>query len=608
MCGICGIINFNNKSVEENSLRSMMYAMRQRGPDDDGTFLKDNIGIGFVRLSIIDLSMAGHQPMFSTDKRYAILLNGEIYNYIELREALKSKGYIFRSGSDTEVLLNSYIEWGESCLHRLNGMFAFVILDTYTNDLFAARDRFGIKPFYYYLDQNQLLFASDIPPLLKILGNNKQPEDSVIFDYLVLNRTNHSEKTFFKNIQKLQHGHTLILKSGKIYIDSWYSLMDKLSEYKSIKFNEKDFLEELNTSINLQLRSDVPVGTCLSGGLDSSAITTLVLNKRHNIDLHSFSAVYQKGQKGDESEYIAEFKEKNLKIHYTNPTVVTLLQDLNNFIISQSEPVPTTSVYAEYKVMELAKNHCTVLLNGQGADELMAGYHYFYGYYFRDLINTNLWGKFLNETFQYTRTHKSIYGLKTLIFSMNPRSLKHFKNHNFIDPAFYNIFYNKANSLLDDFYKSKDLKEFLIKHFEYKFEHNLLWADKTGMQFSLETRFPFLDHNLVEKTLSIPTDNYIKDGYTKVIMRNALIGILPEKIRMRKDKVGFSTPESDWFKNKKLQALLTDVIESKSFNERGYFNIKQCKKELQTLQKYNKYNTEFWKWINLELWFRTFID
>jgi asparagine synthase (glutamine-hydrolysing) len=594
--------------VEEKSLRAMMDAMHHRGPDDEGTFLKDNVGIGFVRLSIIDLSMAGHQPMFSADNRYAILLNGEIFNYIELRELLKSKGYIFKSGSDTEVLLNSYIEWGESCLHQLNGMFAFAILDTLTNNLFAARDRFGIKPFYYYLDQNQFLFASDIPPLLIKLGNRKEPEESIIFDYLVFNRTNHYEKTFFKNILKLQHGHTLNVKSGKVTINRWYSLPEKLSQYKSFLFKEKDFLEELNSSINLQLRSDVPVGTCLSGGLDSSAITSLVLNNKQNVDLHAFSAIYQKGQKGDESEYIAEFKDKNLKIHYTFPSDKSLIEDLNKFIISQSEPVPTTSIYAEYKVMELAKKHCTVLLNGQGADELMAGYHYFYGYYFRDLVNTNSWGKFLNELFQYTRTHKSVYGLKTFGFSISPRSLRHFKKHNYIDQTFYDNFYGQTNSLFDILYKSKDLKEFLVNHFEYKFEHHLLWADKNGMQFSLETRFPFLDHNLVEKVLSLPSDNYIKNGYTKVIMRNALKGILPEKIRMRKDKIGFSTPESDWFKNKEIQALLSDVVESRSFNERGFFNINQCKKEVRLLQEYNKFNPEFWKWIHLELWFRKFID
>jgi asparagine synthase (glutamine-hydrolysing) len=258
--------------------------------------------------------------------------------------------------------------------------------------------------------------------------------------------------------------------------------------------------------------------------------------------------------------------------------------------------------------MELAKKHCTVLLNGQGADEFLAGYHYFYGYYFRDLYKSLQWGKFLNELYRYSLTHKSAFGFKTLIFSLNPRALRHFKNHDFIDQSFYDNNYNKTNDLFDVFYKSKNLKTFLVNHFEYKFEHNLLWADKTGMQFSLETRFPFLDHNLVEKTLAIPTSNYIKNGYTKVIMRDAMKGILPEKIRMRKDKVGFSTPEADWFRQKNLQSVLEDVIESKSFAERGYFNVDQCRKEFLALQKYGKYNAEFWKWVHLELWFRRFVD
>jgi asparagine synthase (glutamine-hydrolysing) len=608
MCGICGIININNKPVSESAVHCMMAAMKHRGPDDDGTFIKNNVGLGFVRLSIIDLSIAGHQPMISSDNRFVILMNGEIYNYIELRAELKKKGYVFRSGSDTEVLLTCYMEWGEECLHKLNGMFAFVIFDTLTGDFFAARDRFGIKPFYYYTDNETFLFASDIPSILTATCKNKEPENSVIFDYLVFNRTNHSKRTFFKEILKLQHGHQLTIRSGKVEIKRWYNLSEQICLHNSIVFNEKEFLEELKNSIDLQLRSDVPVGTCLSGGLDSSAITSLVLENKKDVDLHSFSAIYQKGQRGDESEYISEFKDKNLKTHYTNPTGDSLLDDLESFIATLSEPVPTTSIYAEYKVMELAKKYCTVLLNGQGADEFLAGYHYFYGYYFRDLIKSYSWGRLLNEMYQYTKTHKSTFGLKTFAFSMNPRSLRHFKSHDFIDQSFYDNYYNNTNDLFDVFYKSKTLKEFLINHFEYKFEHNLLWADKTGMQFSLETRFPFLDHNLVEKTLSIPTNNYIKDGYTKVIMRNALKGILPEKIRTRKDKIGFSTPEPDWFKNKNMQVLLEDVVESKSFSQRGYFNVDECRKELKLLKETGRYSTEFWKWIHLELWFRRFID
>lgn len=608
MCGLCGIIDLNKRHVEESKIRQMMKSMKHRGPDDEGLFITDHIGLGFVRLSIIDLSLAGHQPMFSSDKRHVIIFNGEIYNYIELKQELRDKGYIFNSDSDTEVLLYSYIEWGEECLHKLNGMFAFAILDTISNDLFIARDRFGIKPFYYFLDQDQFVFASDIPPILRVTNSKNEPDDSVIFDFLVFNRTNQSEKTFFKNISKLQHGHSILVKSEKVVIKRWYDLPKQLLSLNSDKFNELEFLDEFKHSINLQLRSDVPVGTCLSGGLDSSAITALVLDNKQNVDLHSFSAVYQKHQKGDESEFIAEFQNKNLKLHYTFPTENSLMEDLNDFICTMSEPFPTTSIYAEYKVMQLAKQHCTVLLNGQGADEMMAGYHYFYGYYFRDLLKNKSWGKFLNEVYQYTKTHKSVYGLKTLGFSFNPRSLRHFKDHSFIDDRFYNKFYDKTNSLFDDFYNSNSLKEFLINHFEYKFEHHLLWADKTGMKFSLETRFPFLDHNLVEKTLSIPTENYIRNGYTKAIMRDAFKGILPEKIRMRKDKIGFSTPEADWFKNKKMQALLIDIIESESFLGRGYFNAKQCKSEIRSFQKNMKHNPEFWKWISLELWFRQFID
>ena len=607
MCGVCGIINFDKRQVSESSIRSMMYAMKHRGPDDDGVYIKQNIGLGFVRLSILDLTSAGHQPMVSNDQRYVLVLNGEIFNFIELRAELKG-GYNFRSNSDTEVLLAAYIKWGEACLERLNGMFAFAILDTFTNHLFAARDRFGIKPFYYYCDKEIFYFASDIVPILSILDRKREPEDSIIFDYLVFNRTNHSEKTFFKNILKLQHGSSLSVNSGNVRINQWYKLSGKISEYSDLSFGPKDFLEEFTNSVQLQLRSDVPVGTCLSGGLDSSAITSIVLQNRPDVNLHSFSAVYGKGRRGDESEYIAEFKNGNLDIHYTYPTGNLLIDDLDNFVVALSEPVPTTSIYAEYKVMELAKKYCTVLLNGQGADEMMAGYHYFYGYFFKDLIKSGSWRKFLNEVFQYTKIHKSLYALKLMAFSMNPRSLKHFKDHSALDQQFYSKHYDSNNNLLDDFYNSKTLKDFLINHFEYKFEHNLLWADKTGMQFSLETRFPFLDHNLVEKTLAIPSGIFIRNGYTKVLMRDALQGILPEKIRMRKDKIGFATPESDWFKSQKFKGLLSDVIESASFNQRGYFNIKECKKELKSLQNKDKYSTEFWKWIHLELWFRKFID
>jgi asparagine synthase (glutamine-hydrolysing) len=606
MCGICGIISFDNKSIQETHLREMMQVMKHRGPDDEGVFLKENIGLGFVRLSILDLTIAGHQPMLSNDGKYVIVMNGEIFNYLELREELKYV-YQFKSNSDTEVLLAAYIIWGKQCLEKLNGMFAFLILDTDTMNVFGARDRFGIKPFYYYLDNSVFIFASDIPPLLSQLSGKAQAEDSIIFDYLVFNRTNHTDKTFFKGIRKLPHGHSISIENGNVKIKRWYDLSLNIRQYSESKFDERDFLEELKKSIDFQLRSDVPVGTCLSGGLDSSAITSLILLNNRRV-LNSFSAVYGTGQQGDESEFISEFSNSNLIQHFTNPTSSTLLEDLDDFNDALSEPVPTSSVYAEYKVMKLAKNHCTVILNGQGADEILAGYHYFYGYYFRDLLKKYKWGTLLREVAHYTNLQKSDNALRYLVFSFNPRFLRHYKDHSNLDDSFYDTYYNSENILLDSFYDSKNLKEFLIKHFEYKFEHHLLWADKNGMHFSLETRFPFLDHNLVEKTLSLDSDSYIKNGYTKAIMRNSLKGILPEKIRLRTDKIGFSTPESMWFNDSNLFDFLSEVVNSPSFASRGYFKADQCKRMLSELKNHNKYNPRFWRWIQLELWFRKFVD
>jgi asparagine synthase (glutamine-hydrolysing) len=598
MCGICGIIQLDKKPVNERPIREMMYIMKHRGPDDEGVFIKENIGFGFVRLSILDLSIAGHQPMVSNDGRYIIILNGEIFNFIELREELKGF-YRFISNTDTEVMLASYLKWGESCLDRLNGMFAFMILDTLKMEIFGARDRFGIKPFYYYKDKDVFIFASDIPPILSQLKEKAGAEDSIIFDYLVFNRTNHTEKTFFQNIKKIPHGHLLSIKEEKIKITRWYDLSLNINKYTDSKFSENDFLEELTNSINLQLRSDVPVGTCLSGGLDSSAITSLIMLNKNREQLHSFSAVYGKGQKGDESEFIAEYNNTTLKSHFTYPTSSSLVDDLHRFIISLSEPVPTTSVYAEYKVMELAKNHCTVVLNGQGADEILAGYHYFYGYYFHDLLKEYKWAKLLNELFHYIKLQKSDRALRYFVFSIYPRLLRHYKGHTSLEDSFYERHYNADNVVLDSFYDSKNLKEFLIKHFEYKFEHHLLWADKTGMNFSLETRFPFLDHNLVEKTLSLDSNAYIK---------NALKGILPEKIRLRKDKIGFSTPQKEWFGDDNLLDLLSEVVYSESFKNRGYFNTKKCRAQFENYKKTKKDNADFWKWIHLELWFRQYID
>lgn len=604
MCGICGIVNFDNAEVSTLSIETMMNAMKHRGPDDEGIFITDNIGLGFVRLSILDLTPAGHQPMKSSDGNYVLIFNGEIYNYIELRNELKTKGYTFKSDSDSEVLLNAYIEWGEDALNKLNGMFAFVIYDKVKKEIFGARDRFGIKPFYYKKTENRLVFASDIPSILSISESRPKPNDKIIYDYLTYNRTNHTNETFFEDVLKLSHGHCILIKNGLVTLKKWYDLNDKVRKLKPLSFNEKDFFQEFSKSINLQLRSDVEVGTCLSGGLDSSAITSIVL-KNNTKALHSFSAIYDLGDSGDETPFINIYSDTSLRMHFTKPAADGLLQDIYNLHSAISEPIPNTSEYAEYKVMELAKKNCTVILNGQGADEMMAGYHYFYGYYFKELLLSFKLVELVKEIYFYLSIHRSLFGLKSFLFSMNPRLFTKLKR-NYLKSDFKNRFSDNKNPILDDFYNAKTLQEFLIKHFEYKFEHHLLWADKSGMHFSLETRFPFLDHNLVEKTLA--SGITIKNGWTKHLLRESMNGILPEKIRLRVDKMGFETPEKKWFQTPEMKSFVKKVLSTDKFKGRNYFDNTKVDKVLNEYFNQNIYNPDIWKWLSLEIWFNLYID
>jgi asparagine synthase (glutamine-hydrolysing) len=609
MCGISGIINFNGENVKTEDIHLMMKNMKLRGPDDEGYFIDNNIGLGFVRLSILDLSEAGHQPMHSEDNRYVIIFNGEVYNYIEIRKELEGK-YNFRSNSDTEVILNSYIEWGEKCLDQLNGMFAFVIYDKETKKIFGARDRFGIKPLYYYQDKDQFIFASDFPSILKVMPIQPTQDDVVIMNYLLTNRTNYSKDTFFKEIKRIEHGNSFTIEDNQVTIKNWYDIeKSQLSEHFD---SSKDYYQELKRSINIQLRSDVPVGVCLSGGLDSSSITSLILKEFNSDNLNSYSSVFEKGDKGDESEYIELYKKEQLKMHFTKPTAISLKKDLEDFVDTLCEPVPDTSIYSAYKVMELAKEHSTVVLNGQGADEVLGGYDYFYGAYLKELLIHFKWGKFLKHLISLKRFNGLMINLKYLLFFLSPKKTKLkilLKRNNFVSKDYYNKYKEESHKLIENFYQFKTVNEFYKKHLKYKFEHLLIWADKLGMRFSLETRFPFIDHLLIEKTLNTNQEDILKHGWTKSILRESFQGILFDEIRMRRLKVGFETPEKNWFKSEELKPLLLDVFQSESFKKRPYFEKGKIMKLYQDhIDGKEDNSTIIWKAFHLELWFRRFID
>lgn len=615
MCGICGIFGTVPGRDLAGAVRNMMDLQDHRGPDDRGVFSEPGIGLGFVRLSILDLSPAANQPMFSPDGRFVLVYNGELFNYLELRQELAEKGFSFRTRGDGEVLLAAYQAWGEACLDKFNGMWAFAIYDRVQKTLFAARDRYGIKPFYYLAGPGYFAFASEIPPLLSLAADRPQADQQTVFDYLLFNRTDQSERTFFQGLKQLPHGRVLKVArqaDGSIEVEQgkWYDLEARVARAVP-PASPRQFRELLVDAVGLRLRSDVPVGVCLSGGLDSSSITSLLLNDFQKNDLQTFSAVYGPGQHGDESHYIQLFRERIANMHYISPSAESLLADCDRFITAQAEPLPSTGPYAQFKVMELAGRHVSVTLDGQGADEILAGYPYFFGYYFKELAARGRLPRLLAEMSAYWRRHRSAYGFKTFLYFCLPRGLRNGlrrQDRGYLDPAFYRR--HAAQSLIGgELHGSADLRRALLNHFEYKLEHLLKWEDRNSMFFSVEARVPFLDHRLVEGTLALSSDLIIRDGLGKHILRQALAGDLPAEIASRVDKIGFETPQEQWFRTPAWRDYILDLISSSSFCRRDCWDAERIRRLYdQHLAGRKNLGKDIWKWINLESWFRKYID
>jgi asparagine synthase (glutamine-hydrolysing) len=601
MCGIVGIINLNDQLVNQQAIEAMMARQRHRGPDDTGVFVEENVGLGFVRLSILDLSPAGHQPMISDDERYVLIFNGEIYNYVEIRKELEPH-FQFRSQGDTEVLLNAYRHWGPDCLHRFNGMFAFAIFDRQEKTIFAARDRFGVKPVYYYLDNNQFVFASEIPPIfdyVKSVGKPLSPDNTVMYEYLLYGRTDQTQDTFVSQIKKLQHGHCLNIKHHQVTINRWYKLEERLTVGWE---SPEEYYETFRSSVALRLRSDVPVGICLSGGLDSSAVASTLVKGLNRADFYAFSAIYGEGQAGDEQPYIREYEHQLANLVYVKPTEQTLHDDLDELMRCHFEPFGGLSIYSQFKLMKDASRYLKVLMDGQGADEQLGGYVYFFGSHFRQLVQSFQWARLVQEAVAYYQNHRSLSAFGYMGFYMLPNSLKSmaaYRKAAFISPDFHQA-QARVSTINDLIYSPRSLHDSLLQHFESKLEHNLKWNDLNSMYFSIELREPFLDYRLVEKTLASPSDLIIKNGTTKWILRQAMRGTLPERIRTRHGKIGFENPADEWMRTPMFQEKAQNALNNKALSESGYFNMKECANRL-AMHRTGKINAarDIWQWIEV---------
>ena len=602
MCGITGIINKHGSEIDHDSIKKMNDAISHRGPDGEGFFYYRNVGIAHRRLSILDLSELGKQPMKYLDD-IIITYNGEIYNYIELRKELSALNYKFISGTDTEVLLAAYIEWGVNCVEKFNGMWSFAIIDKIKNIVFCSRDRFGIKPFYYTSNNEQFLFGSEIKQLI-INQKKRKVNKQILFDYLYFGYHHHNNNTFFENVLCLSPGHNLIynLNENTFEIKKYYTLKIN-KEYSKLSFNEAEklFEETLNNAINLRLRSDVNVGTCLSGGLDSSyiaAIASEIYTQKSTKKFMAFTAQSTE-KKNDETHFAKMVVEKsNLDWKITTPNKNDFLTVVKEVIEAQEEPFGGPSIIMGYFVMRKAKEeNCIVLLDGQGGDETLLGYERYYTAYIsqqKGFINK------IKALIEVVKNSKLSY-LDILLYNIyfnnfRIRCFRQLKRHNYIKQDYKE--YLNRNLIKQVAASNKDIHK--LQNFELtqvQLQKLLKYEDRNSMKFSIETRVPFVDYKVVELAFSLPFSYKIKEGWSKYILRKIGENKLPFEIVWRKNKFGFEAPSKTWLSNK--ADLLSEIKKSSFINCFVNFNSLNDNLDEETLWKL--YNTAIWaKIYNVE--------
>lgn len=617
MCGIVGFIS--NKKIEPTILDEMVNSITHRGPNDNGycDYLIDeqHLFFGHTRLSILDVSSHAHQPMISEDDNYILIYNGEVYNYIELKNELKLLGYEFESTGDTEVVLKSFIEWGNGCFEKFNGMWALAIYNKKTKKLVLSRDRMGKKPLYYYKDKEKLIFASEIKAILKYPNLDIKPNLKKIFRYLSTNYRyiDIDTESYFENIFQIP-------KSAYVEIDSNFNFSThtywKLTEFNNYQKNENDIIEEFRDlmidSVRLRLRSDVPLGCFLSGGMDSTSITAIAY-KVLKTPIMTFSGITGE-KKGiyDESEYIDEVvKETHANHQYIKPDPANIFDVVDEMLNVHDEPICTVTWYSLYLIVKNMKDaNVPVVLNGHGGDELLAGYWEHYQFNFLDLKNDsslkdeiNAWHKNHNRDMaEITRTEKMI----ERVVSKQQLEIEKFPSYSYI---FNKEIQNEYDLNIDiqgintkSTLTNKMYKELLFE----TIPASLRAEDRNTMAHSIESRSPFLDHRLIEYSYALENKYKIRDGLGKWILRESMKGILPEKVRMRKDKAGFISPADEWFKTINKNQIL-DMLNSDELKQINIFDIDALKSLYQEhLMGLKNHHMFLWQLINVFIWYKKY--
>jgi asparagine synthase (glutamine-hydrolysing) len=626
MCGIAGLLKLDHSSYIniDRHLSVMSKLIEHRGPDGNGTWShgKGHVGFAHQRLSIIDLSHSADQPMTDRNGNW-IVFNGEIYNYIELRNQLGEEN--FKTKSDTEVILFAYRKWGADCVNHLRGMFAFVIWDEAEHKLFCARDHFGIKPFYYTVKNNVFYFASEVKALLPFIDISTDLEG--FKDYLTFQLCLDG-KTLFKNINELLPAHLLTIKNGDLVVKRYWEVFYEPDYNHTSAYFEEELNSRLQDSIAMHLRSDVPVGAYVSGGIDSSTIASIASDLQKDGDMIGFTGKFsQYGPKFDESQYAeAVAKEKNFDLKSVDILASDFVSNIEKVIYHLDYPVAGPGSFPQFMVSKLASKHRKVVLGGQGGDEIFGGYTRYLVAYFEQCINGAIEGSMGNGNFvvTYESIIPNLVALKNykpmlkdfwkdgLFESMDKRyfqlvnrapTLDKEVNWEILEPyssraTFQNVF--NGNNVKKESYFD------LMTHFDFK---TLLPAllqveDRMSMAHGLESRVPLLDKSIVELAATMPADIKFKNGDMKHVFKKIVRPYLPEKILKRTDKMGFPTPLNQWLAGE-ASDFVHDIFSSRSALSRDLINNRMVLKGLETEGEYSR---KLWGLLCLEIWQQQFHD
>jgi asparagine synthase (glutamine-hydrolysing) len=620
MCGICGILNFDpGEPVDATTLDRMRDVLRHRGPDDVGSWVRGAVGLGHRRLSIIDLTPSGHQPMPSADSSRWLVFNGEIYNYLELRREHLG-AYTFVSSSDSEVILHMYDAFGEDCVKYFNGMFAFAIWDDRERRLFLARDRVGVKPLYYTVQAGTLLFASEIKSLLQHDKVAVSIDPTAVDDFMTFGYVQ-SPRTIFKGIYRLPEGHTLTWQDGRVNVREYWDVRFEPDETTPLDAQCERLIELLDDSLRLRLRSDVPLGVLLSGGVDSSAVTALLARAVGRIK--TFSIGYDAGKEYNELGYARSIaKRYDTEHHDLILEPRTFESFIPKFVYHMDEPVTEGAAISLYFVSELTARHVKVVLSGEGSDELFGGYPIYH--YMRlieayrmvpEAVRTGLMDPLLRAVSRSPKIDKYLY------LSRQPLERRYLNVHLYDDRARHALYSRDFNRELGSFDPRRTLEALHQKAAGTDLLSRLLYvdtktwlpndilikADRMSMATSIELREPFLDYRLIEFAARVPSKYKIRNGQTKYILKRALKDILPHEI-LHRSKMGFPTPLAAMFRGD-LYAYVRDVLLDERSRARGYFDQTAVSTFVsEHLAGTADHHSVLWRLLILEEWHRQFAD